>query len=217
MSTRQRRISCRQTGQIAFSRDGKIYRVNVDGSALIQLSAGPADSEPAWSPDGGSIAFSRGGQAGGIYVMSADGGDPVRRANAGGSPTWSPDGQWVGFACRADLEGAVCKVRANDDGAAPVTVVVRRGYLAYPAWSPDGTRIAFSSDWNMFDYWLDLWQASLDGSPFTMILGSANLNPGFDRVQPAWSPDGQRIAVGTCPYGFTVCGSGAVAILNADG
>lgn len=50
-----------------------------------------------------------------------------------------------------------------------------------------------------------------------MILGSPGLSTGFDRVQPAWSPDGRRIALMTCPYGFTLCASGALALVNADG
>jgi TolB protein len=205
-----------QTGQIAFSRDGKIYRANTDGTGLVQLSAGPADSEPAWSRDGSRIAFSRGGEAGGIYVMTADGANPVRRVSAGGSPTWSPDGRWVSFSCGAPYRGAVCKVSADDDGAAPITVLTTTASVLHPAWSPDGTRIAFSSDWILIDFWLDIWVASADGSQPT-VLRSHDPQPTFDELQPAWSPDGQRIAVVTCPLTWTYCDSGAVAVMNADG
>ncbi len=203
-------------GQIAFSRNGRIYLASTDGTGAVQLSAGPDDSEPAWSPDGSRIAFSRGGDAGGIYVMGADGGTAVRRASAGSSPTWSADGQWVAFACQVRADGGICKVRADDDGAAPATVLARAGAAAYPAWSPDGTRIAFSSDWNLYDFELDLWVMRLDGSAPTLLLGSQSV-VAFDRVQPAWSPDGRQIAVESCLYAYSVCAVGTVAVMNADG
>ncbi len=56
-----------------------------------------ADSDPAWSPDGGQIAFVSERDGGGIYVMPAIGGPANRispRASAEGllSPQWSSDG-----------------------------------------------------------------------------------------------------------------------------
>ncbi len=205
-----------QAGEIAFSRDGKIYRANADGTGLVQLSAGPADSEPAWSRDGSRIAFSRGGEAGGIYVMTADGANPVRRVSAGRSPTWSPDDRWVAFSCGAHDAGAVCKVSADDDGAAPITVLTTTVSVLHPAWSPDGTRIAFSSDWILVDFWLDIWLVSPDGTQAT-VLRSHDPQPTFDELQPAWSPDGRRIALVTCPLTWSYCDSGALAVMSADG
>ena len=51
-----------------------------------------------------------------------------------------------------------------------------------PSWSPDGQRIAYASDW-------DIWVMDADGS------NPVNLATDFNRdFDPSWSPDGQRIA-----------------------
>ena len=205
-------------------RDGKLYRANTDGTGLVQLSSGPDDGNPAWSPDGSRIAFTRGGAAPGIHIMSADGANPVLRASVPGSvgdaaPTWSPDGEWIAFACYGqDGQGDLCKVRAAEDGGAPVTFFERRGQLSGAAWSPDGSRIAFTSDWNMFDFWFDIWVVSPDGlQPMVLRNHDPETPNPYEQYQPAWSPDGSRIAHVECPWAFNFCSSSAIAVMNADG
>ncbi|MDY7077925.1 MAG: DPP IV N-terminal domain-containing protein [Chloroflexota bacterium] len=63
------------------------------------------------------------------------------------------------------------------DGSEPVRLMDRPGdEIAYaPAWSPDGTRIAFVSSH-------DLYVMNADGSEQTMLTASG--------YSPAWSPDG---------------------------
>jgi Tol biopolymer transport system component len=56
--------------------------------------------DPAWSPDGSTIAFSWGTEAGGgLYLISADGTVLRRRPGAprGASASWSPDGSRILF------------------------------------------------------------------------------------------------------------------------
>jgi TolB protein len=60
-------------------------------------------------------------------------------------------------------------------------------YVEYPAWSPDGTRIAFMGGTSASEY--DIWVVDTDGSNVTRLTDS----PGPDGW-PAWSPDGTRVA-----------------------
>ena len=209
-----------QSGQIAFVRDGRIHLANSDGSGLVQLSTGPGDGDPAWSPDGSRIAFTRSsGGTSGVFIVNADGGNVVQRAASGGDPTWSPDGQWIAFACSdASSQQGICKVRAADDGTTPDTIVQTVGQVSGPAWSPDGTRIAYSSDWAMFDFWFDIWVVAPDGSSRTALITHTPEAPNpYEHYQPAWSPDGGRIAFVSCAWAFYFCSSSAVSVMSADG
>ena len=79
-----------QNGKIAFagsapedcgpgcessSENWDIYTVNADGSDLVKITNDPsAEMDPAWSPDGTRIAYTRDSKDGdAIYVMNADG------------------------------------------------------------------------------------------------------------------------------------------------
>ena len=76
-----------------------IYVMNAEGSgarSLTNFDAYTSPGAPAWSPDGGTIAFG----SGDMYLMNADG-SQIRKFLSGGtstsSPDWSPDGSKVAF------------------------------------------------------------------------------------------------------------------------
>jgi dipeptidyl aminopeptidase/acylaminoacyl peptidase len=80
-------------------------RVWLDGAPV---SAGPFDTEPAWSPDGRWLAFtSRRGEKKGdstLHVMPVGGAGEVRTVcempDGLSNVVWSPDGKWIGFNSR---------------------------------------------------------------------------------------------------------------------
>lgn len=156
-----------------------------------------SESPAAWSPDGSRIAFARRGDTGlDLFVMNADGSN-VQRLTTDGSnnhyPAWSPDGSRIAFTSEVqpgDTDIFVIDVDFSD--AANVVVSAARNITQnvaledYPAWSPDGFQIAFSS--NREGLW-DIFIADADGSNALQMTANNG-----DNEAPAWSPDGLQIA-----------------------
>ncbi|MCI9607162.1 MAG: peptidase S41 [Muribaculaceae bacterium] len=88
--------------EIVFTYKGDIWKVATGGGEAVRLTSQPSyESEPVWSPDGKSIAFSsdRSGNAD-IYIMSADGGVAKRLTTNSAAETpeaITPDGKYVLF------------------------------------------------------------------------------------------------------------------------
>jgi hypothetical protein len=132
----------------------QLYAMRDDGTAkraLTQTALAPSDEErfddePAWSPDGRTIAFVRtGGEAmGDVWLVDADGANarPLMRDEEPPfdqrAPAWSPDGALIAYASHHEIIGTragdwqLYTVRADGTG------VVRRTSSGYdkrnPAW-----------------------------------------------------------------------------------
>jgi len=140
--------------------DRDIWITLIGASENRRLTSGPDDDwSPNWSPDGQQIAFLRfasGTLVGpaSIWVVSPLGGAAPRKLGVL-VPTfsqlaWSPDSRWIaapGYRVGNDASsnGAIQLIPL--DGAPPraLTVPQAGGYDAYPAFSSDGTRLAYSS------------------------------------------------------------------------
>src|SRR4029078_12684588 len=136
-----RKLAC------ASSRAGMhhIYVMNVDGSSPTQITnAKDGDTEPAWSRDGKRIAFVRGTDGNPeIYVVNADGSDESRLTSDPGidmSPNWSPDGR-IFFTSNREGKREIYFMNADGSGVRRFTTIGAKS----PAWSPDGSKVAFIS------------------------------------------------------------------------
>jgi len=127
---------------------------------LVPVTSGPGDDiGAAYSPDGSRVAFAsnRDGNFE-IYVVDADGGQPVRVTNTEANetePAWSPDGQRLVF--QSDASGAPQIWIMSVDGSGQQALTDGPANME-PAVSPDGATIAFSSirDGNYEIYLMDV-------------------------------------------------------------
>jgi Tol biopolymer transport system component len=173
------------------SKNYNIFTMNSDGSGVTQLTGNNKDDVfPAWSPDGTKIAFQayRDGNPE-IYIMNADGSNQTRlTASTGfdGTPAWSPDGRIVFASNRGGADGIWVM---NADGSG-LTQLTWQANSTLPAWSPDGSQIAYSADSNG-DGWMELWLMNADGSNQHMLISYGSP---YDALARSWSPDGHYIA-----------------------
>ena len=176
-----------------------VFSVRPDGTDVTLLTDSKGLSgEPAWSPDGLSIAMEadRGDPAHqqGIYVMDVDGTN-LRRVtipSAGfhdGKPRFSPDGKHLVFTRfrGKDLAEKAAVFTVSPDG----THLRRLTTFAIHAddldWSPDGKRIVFDGYPNAGAYG-HIYVIDSNGRHLR------NLTPGkTGSGDPVWSPDGKTI------------------------
>lgn len=159
-----------------------IYLMDVRGGEPMRLTDDPAaDRQPAWFPDGRSLAFvsNRGGRTS-VWKVSRLGGSPVLIVPDAKEPAISPDGQSIAFARRA--AGGHDRIHVASL-ATPQSARVLTGDgdgmwdHEHPAWSHDGRTLCYST-------WQGLRLVPAAGGK-TRRLTSDDV---FSR-DPAWSAD----------------------------
>lgn len=105
------------TGKLVFqtSYGGPIYLYELASGNLRQLTTG---FDPALSPDGSQVAFTRSGGENGVYLINTDGSNEHKifgERELLVSPKWSPDGKWIVFVrgdefepCFVNDEDGIC-------------------------------------------------------------------------------------------------------------
>ena len=189
-----------------------IYTANADGSNLQRLTSyGVYTAEGTLSPDGRTIVFTslKDGDLD-LYTMDIDG-THVRRLTDtpgyDGGAFFSPDGTKIVYRANHPTDSTeLAEYRAllaqrivrpnkmeiwmmNADGTDQHQITHLGGANFAPYFTPDGTRIIFSSNYkNAHSGNFDLYIVNVDGSGLEQI----TTDPGFDGF-PQFSPDGRYL------------------------
>lgn len=223
--------SARGDGLFTVAFDGSDERRVTD---VRELGSGPeffVDSDAAWSPDGSRIAFLRTDESVGIpepsvHLVDPDGGDLILVTGADSRserPAWHPSGDRIVFSTVATpiTSGSEHTVQVATADGADVQTLPIAGDVHEPAYSPDGTTLAF----NLGEA---LHLAAQDGTDVRQVLPREGSTLGGPI---SWSPDGNLLgsARSTCcePRGpnagsdiseaFTVGVDGTEPVLLAPG
>jgi Tol biopolymer transport system component len=138
-----------------------VWVMRPDGTGIRQLTTGLGDDrEPRFSPDGKTIAFSSDRAFEGsydIWTVDVATGRLARRTQSADEefePTWDPDGKRIAYVSGVGvLRGHTSVVNGlkietvDDRGAIATAYTLPAGgdaHLDSPAYSPDGTQIAFT-------------------------------------------------------------------------
>lgn len=143
-----------------------LYVFALASRKLTQITSGDYDdTEPAWSPDGRSLAFTSNRTPepdsnfnSNIWVVAADNmdqGNHLLRVTSGatmdGSPAWSPDGKWIVFTTQLDLHlieyaTAHLAVVSSAGGDAKVLTRALDRNVSAPQFCSNGNWIYFIAD-----------------------------------------------------------------------
>jgi Tol biopolymer transport system component len=186
--------------QIAFF-DVQIWVMRADGSNLRKLTPNKLDApgrRPSWLPDGKRLAYGHKVSAYAfpdIYTMDLYGSNITKITNTPNlweeDVDFSPDGSQVCLYRYPESRQRVGIYVMNVDASNPTRLTDDRATGC--AWSPDGTKIAYSytsddSDQRGYEANTEVYVMNADGS------GKTNLtNNRANDEEPQWSPDGTKI------------------------
>jgi Tol biopolymer transport system component/DNA-binding winged helix-turn-helix (wHTH) protein len=205
--------------QVAFAFGAKdrsgIYTVMIDGEKALRLTSSAGDAFPTWSPDGRRVAFYRFSEHGtAVYTVPALGGTEQRLRTGFSGPwtaglDWSPDGKTLAIS-----EGQEDKNRAwiallslADSTTRPLTSPSSRECDTAPAFSPDGSSLAFVRE---------IVAGVVSDIYVVPVAGGAPKRLTFDKTwimgSLTWTPDGREIV-----FSSTRGGLGALWRVAASG
>jgi TolB protein len=193
--TPQGRIMFIANGDAGRNQLWELYEIDADGSNYGRLTRDrlmlEGVSSLSWSRDGRRAVFAAGtGEGtGDLRVVEAQSGEVSTIYEGTGDevlfgPDWSPNSQRL---VAYDAAGDLVILNADGSGLKRLTDSGDAGGHLSPAWSPDGSEIAFACD------------CSGDSGVYVVDVAGGNQKKVAhgESNNPRWSPDGSRIAYNT--------------------
>jgi Tol biopolymer transport system component/imidazolonepropionase-like amidohydrolase len=184
--------------QVAFAAIGDLWVMAVGGTPKRLTHDAFVETDPAWSPDGRSLAYSS-DRDGFMNVWVRDVQSGADRQVTHGSAAamqaaWSPDGSRIAF---SDPEGQIQIVDVKSG-----TIRKAHDHLneaGRASWSPDGNALVVSSlkvySTRFREGTNQVLRISLDGQPDRWFDPMPHKSVGMrEDYGPVWSPDGTRMA-----------------------
>jgi len=167
-------------------REAEIWVANADSSNARRVAGGSRTSawNPAWSPDGRTLAYTFGDSARAlqVHIVKVDGAirdsavtDTLDRKHRAQMPAWSPDGtrlavQWSTEGGRGSRIAVVdLPTRQMTVLDAPPPDGIDAVLDEVPSWFPDGKRIVFQSNRGGN---VDVWSIGVDGTGLRQLTGT---------------------------------------------
>ena len=166
-----------------------LWVADADGeNAQSALSSSEPIISPAWSPNGGELAYvSFESRKPVVYVHEVASGRRRLVANFRGSnsaPAWSPDG--ASLAVTLSRDGSSQLYRISSQGGQPTRLMQSNGIDTEPCYSSDGTTIYFVSDRGGSP---QIYKVAAAGGSAQRVTFTGNYN-----ISPTVSPDGRWLA-----------------------
>jgi TolB protein len=145
--------------QIAFGNSG-IWKMHLDGTGLTQLTH-DGGHQPSWSADGSQIAYNTAvGASQQVFLVNADGTNRHQALTTSGSvidTVWRPSSRIL-FGMLQESKNYELYSFDPTNAASLKRLTTIRGGDDEPSWSPDGTRISWTSGSG------GIWIMNADGS-----------------------------------------------------
>jgi dipeptidyl aminopeptidase/acylaminoacyl peptidase len=165
-----------------------IWMVPATGGAARQITAGPRDSSPRWSPDGKRLAFVRAGEKDGkpepaqIYLMDMGGGEarPLTDLPKGaGAPVWSPSGKSIAFI--STTEAKDFDKKKVEEEKSDVKVITKAVYRSNGLGYIDTERVGH------------IWTVDVPATLTETVKAKQITTDKYEESAPIWSKDETKI------------------------